>query len=88
MRALVFAAAAALTLAACGSRNTADNTDLNAMTDANMMTDQNMMVDQNGAAMAGPGGMDANVATNAATENAMMQDMNTNDRDTNLANGM
>jgi hypothetical protein len=34
------------------------------------------------------GGMDGNMATNATTENMMMNDMNTNDPDTNLANGM
>jgi hypothetical protein len=39
--------------------------------------------------MNGPGGADANVATNAAEENGLKQkDMNTNDRDTNLSNGI
>lgn len=84
MRAFILAAAAVLTLAACSGNaaNEQANADMNAI-DANMMTDQNMMMDANAT-----GGMDANVATNAATENAMAKDLNTNDPDTNLANGL
>ncbi len=92
MRALILVAGAALSLAACGSnRDEAMNSDANLMVadnmstmDANMMaTDSNMMMDSN------MGGADANMTTNGATEaNMMANDMNTNDRDTNLANGM
>jgi hypothetical protein len=79
MRALILAAGAALALSACGGNNdTAANEDLNA-------TD-NMALDQNLAGT--PGGMDSNLATNATTENMMMNDLTTNDADTNLANGM
>lgn len=91
MRIVLMISCAALALGACGkSDNSAANADMNAMATDNMMmdqnmTDQNMMVDGN-AAM--PGGMDGNMATNSSTENAMMKDMNTNDPDTNLANGM
>ena len=72
-------------LAACGGRaddNATANMDANM--DANMMVTDNM-------------GMDANIAANGAmnpadgmnaTENAMANDLTTNDADTNLANGM
>ncbi|GAA4713718.1 hypothetical protein H9L13_04150 [Sphingomonas lutea] len=80
MRALFLAAGAVLTLSACSPGDDAVNNEQN----DNMMAD-NMMVDQN-AAMTG--GMDANMATNATTENMMMNDMMTNEADTNLANGM
>lgn len=79
MRALFVAAGAALTLAACSPGDDMVNNEQNTM-----MTD-NMMVEDN-AAMTG--GMDANMATNATTENMMMNDMMSNDADTNLANGM
>ena len=79
MRALILAAGAALTLSACGSSDSA-NDDMNSVAAVD-----NTMVDQNATL----GGMDGNVATNAAYENAMMMnDMTHNDADTNLANGM
>lgn len=86
MRALMLVAGAALALAACNSNqgNDAANADLNA-TDPNAA---NMMVtDENSAMGNGAGGLDMNAATNSATENAMAKDLNTNDKDTNLANG-
>lgn len=87
MRALILAAGAALTLAACGGGETA-NSDANAMAVDNMSMDANMTMDANAMDM-NMGGMDANMATNAATESNMMAaDMNTNAPDTNLANGM
>ena len=80
MRAILLISCAALSLAACGRNdNTAANADMNATATDNVMVDEN-------AAMTG--GMDGNMATNAATENMMMNDMTHNDADTNLANGM
>lgn len=79
MRAILIIGGAALALAACSANNQA-NSDMNAMVTDNMTMDEN-------AAM-NAGGMDANLATNAATENAMMNDLTHNDADTNLANGM
>jgi hypothetical protein len=86
MRSHILIAAFALTLVACsGKGNDQANADLNA-TDPNAA---NMTVtDENAALGNGAGGMDMNAATNAATENAMAKDLNTNDKDTNLANGM
>jgi hypothetical protein len=90
MRVLLLAAGAALTLSACGGgeqseTNNAVAVDANAMgVDANMMAADNMMMDQN-ATMNGATG---NMAVDPATQNMMMNDMNTNDPDTNLANGM
>jgi hypothetical protein len=85
------ALAAALTLAACGgggdqanvaagdnlamdNMSATDPAAMNAV-DANMMMDANMTTD-------------ANMAVDANTQNAMMNDLKTNDPDTNLANGM
>lgn len=87
MRLYLLGLGAALALAACSSNkgNQQANADLNA-TDPNAAN--MMMTDENGALANGAGGMDMNAATNAATENQMAKDLNTNDKDTNLANGM
>ena len=81
---------AALALGACGDRDTrSDETNMAA---DNMMVDQNMAMDPMMNA-------DANMAmdpmmngtTNGidpTTQNMIEQDMNTNDADTNLANGL
>ena len=82
MRALILAAGAALTLSACGGADSAAENDMNAMTADNMMIEDNAMMAND------IGGMDGNAATNADTENMMMNDLTTNDADTNLANGM
>lgn len=81
MRAYFLIPCAALALAACDNNQADDaavNADANAMMVDNMATDANMM--------APPGGADANMATNTTEE--MNTDLNTNDADTNLANGM
>ena len=75
MRAILLLGCAALALGAC---NQAEEADVNAA--------DNMILEENAAVDAG--GMDANLATNAATENAMVNDLLQNDADTNLANGM
>jgi hypothetical protein len=87
VRALILVAGAALSLAACGSKTTeVDNADANLMVADNMSMDANMAAPMDSNMM---GGADANMATNGATEaNMMAKDMNTNDPDTNLANGM
>ena len=87
MRAGFVILAGALALAACNKGGDAHgNADVNAAGDPNA---SNMMVtEQNGAMANGAGGMDMNTETNAATENAMAKDLNTNDKDTNLSNGM
>ena len=76
MRAILLIGCAALALGACGRDD--------AVNDANLMAANDMMMDENAAAT---GGMDANAATNAATENMMMNDLTNNDADTNLSNG-
>jgi hypothetical protein len=86
MRALILLAGAALALGACNKTNddAAINADVNMGSDTTMTGDQNVMVDANG--VAGPGGADANMSTN--TQEEMNKDMTTNDKDTNLANGI
>ena len=80
MRVLILAAGAALTLTACGKTDSPTD-DMNAA--------DNMMLDDNAMVANDVGGMDANAATNADAEaNMMMNDLTTNDADTNLANGM
>ena len=84
-------AGAALSLAACGgNRDEAVNADANLMAADNMATmDANMMATDANMMATNMGGMDGNMATNGMTEaNMMANDMNTNDPDTNLANGM
>ena len=71
---------AVLALSACGGGETETE-------EANMMATDNMMMDQN-LAMDPMMNMDANMAVDPATENMIAEDMNTNDPDTNLANGL
>jgi len=84
----IAALAAALTLTACGGGG--EN-------QANQMAGENVAMDNLSAsdpAMNASGAvdanmsMDANMAMDANTQNAMMNDLKTNDPDTNLANGM
>ena len=79
----LIAALAMASLAACGSRaddNAAANMDANMVVTDNM----DMTTDAN---MAANGSMNPADGMNA-TENAMANDLTTNDADTNLANGM
>lgn len=87
------ALAAALALAGCGGSD---------KTEANMSATDNMSMDANAMSMDANAmnGMDANMtmdanamgangmAADSNTANAMAKDLNTNDPDTNLANGM
>ena len=83
MRRILLVAGAALSLAACGG-----GAESEAANDMNALGADNMALDQNGMMANNMGGMDANAATNASTENMMMNDLTTNNPDTNLANGM
>lgn len=84
----------ALAAAGCGGGdNQADVNQANSLAADNMMVDGNMMMDANGSMGAMPGmdanaTMDANASMDANTQNLMAQDANTNDPDTNLANGL
>ena len=86
MRAMILAAGAVLALSACGSNNEANQTDLSVnnlvVEDLSNGSDTMMM---NGDDM---NAMDMNSMNGAETANAVATDMNTNDPDTNLANGM
>ena len=85
MRSTILVAGAMLALSACGSKNEEANTlavnnlvveDLSNGSDTMMMNGSDMNA------------MDMNSMNSAGTANAMATDMNTNDPDTNLANGM
>jgi hypothetical protein len=82
---MILAAGAVLALSACGSNNEANQADLSVnnlvVEDLSNGSDTMMM---NGDMNA----MDMNAMNDADTANAMATDMNTNDPDTNLANGM
>ena len=90
MRALILAAGAALTVAACSSGN--EGQENNSLTVENLevgniiMNDPAAMngttLDANALGTTGTTGMDP------ATANAVSEDLTTNDADTNLANGM
>lgn len=89
MSTTLIAAFGFVSLAACGTK-----TDDNAAADLNADMDANIAISDN-VGMAADADMTANGtnAINAAdgmnsTENAMAKDLNTNDPDTNLANGM
>ncbi|HET9356400.1 MAG TPA: hypothetical protein VFO42_09590 [Sphingomicrobium sp.] len=78
MRALILVATAALALSACNNAGDAEeNAAVNeALATENVVTD-NLAVDAN-----------AINATDNATANAVVEDLTTNNADTNLANGM
>ncbi|MFL6733619.1 MAG: hypothetical protein ACJ8EY_02860 [Sphingomicrobium sp.] len=84
MRALILVTGAALSLAACGSNETAE--------EGNNLEVNTLIVD-NAASIPDGTTMDANAMgdmnmVDANTAAAMQQDMNTNAPDANLANGM
>ena len=74
---IILIAGAALALAACGG----DDTSADNMAADNMLFDQNLALDP-------MMNMDANGVMDSETENMMMNDLNMNDPDTNLANGL
>lgn len=79
MRALILAAGAALTLAACGG-----DSDEAAETNMTVETlDAGNLVVNDPAALNGTATLDANTSANLVAE-----DLTTNDADTNLANGL
>ncbi|MEO5773551.1 MAG: hypothetical protein ABIQ32_05470 [Sphingomicrobium sp.] len=80
MRALILVAGAALALSACSGKSS-ENADSNTL-------EVNTLVVDNAASLESLNGVDANAAIDADTANAMAHDANTNDPDTNLANGM
>ena len=78
MRSIFLISAAALALAACGRDDAADE---------NVIAADNLVVTDD--AMMDPAlNADANLATDPAANNAVVEDLTTNDADTNLANGM
>ena len=85
MRTILLIGGAALALSACGSNN--ESSDANTLAVDNMLVDDsasaNAMLEGDVNALGAENGMmDANTA------NAVAQDLNTNDPDTNLANGL
>jgi hypothetical protein len=100
---MILIATATLALAACGGGNKSDanstnnlssngmvtNTTTTTTMDQNAMMGTNDMMATNGAmGMNGSANMSMNGSVNSATMNAMEKDMKTNDKDTNLANGI
>ena len=75
MRALILVAGAALALSACGKNDATDDT--------NTLDVNTVVVDNSADATMDMNAMDANGMNSAET-----MDMNMNDADTNLANGM
>ena len=78
MRSIFLISCAAVALAACGRDDAAN--------EANLATDNVVVTDD---ALVDPAmNADANLATDPAANNAVAEDLTTNDADTNLANGM
>jgi hypothetical protein len=84
MRSILLIAGAALALSACGSGDESEEADTLAVNDMvinDSTTDNSMLNGEVNAMTIGNETMDA-------TQNAVEQDLTTNDADTNLANGM
>ena len=79
MRSILMISCAALALAACGRDDAANEANVVAA-DNLVITDDPMMDPAMNA--------DANLATDPTANNAVVEDLTTNDADTNLANGM
>jgi hypothetical protein len=78
MRSIFLISCAAIALAACGRDDAAD--------EANLAADNVVVTDD---ALTDPAlNADANLGTDPAANNAVAEDLTTNDADTNLANGM
>lgn len=87
MRALLMIAGASLALSACGGGNADNANEVDTLAVNNLIVDDgsaNMMMNGDMNAMTG----DSNMMMDSNTQNAIQQDMNTNDPDTNLANGI
>ena len=89
---ILLLAGAALALSACGGANDTQAEDGNSAGTENMIMDTNTALDP---AMNGAANMALDPAMNGmgngadpATQNMVQQDLNTNDPDTNLANGL
>jgi hypothetical protein len=79
MRSILLLTCAAVALAACGRDDAAN--------EANVVAADNLVVTDD--AMMDPAmNADANLATDPAANNAVVEDLTTNDADANLANGM
>ena len=83
MRSIILIAGAALAVSACAESGDEAN---NEMAVENLTVDNLVLNDTMG--MDGNIALDGNVAMDPATENAVLNDLTTNDADTNLANGM
>ena len=82
MRSIFLIAGAALALSACGN-NSSESTDANTLEVNTLVVDDGALANGDLNAVGTENGMiDANTA------NAVQQDLNTNDPDTNLANGL
>ena len=85
MRALILVAGAALAVSACSGGGQSEGNEVDTLAVNNLIVDENTAAGMN---MGGEMNMDMNATGDAATQNMMMNDMTTNDPDTNLANGM
>ncbi len=83
MRALILAAGAALALTACSGGTETETNEVDTLAVDNLVIDANTMDPMNATT-----NMDANLMADPATQNMMMNDLTTNDADTNLANGL
>lgn len=87
MRALILIAGAALTVSACGGGNKTEANEVDTLAVDNLVVDNGL--DANAAMVAANGAMVDHNAMDSDTHNMMIEkDRNTNDPDTNLANGM
>ena len=82
MRSIFLIAGAALALSACGS-NSSESTDANTLEVNTLVVDDGALANGDLNAVGTENGM-----ISANTANAVQQDLNTNDPDTNLANGL
>ena len=81
---LILLAGLSLAVAACGG----ERTDANEAADANVLEVENVTIVENGMTMNGAAGLDGNATTTSDTDNMLMNDLTSNDADTNLANGL
>ncbi len=79
MRSILLISCAAVALAACGRDDAAN--EANVVAADNLVVTDDALVDPTMNA-------DANLVTDPAANNAVVEDLTTNDADTNLANGM
>ena len=87
MRALILVAGAAMALSACGGGGNSEQNEVDTLSANNLVVEDSAGMNALSNGTADANAIAAMNGQDPATQNAMMNDLTSNDADTNLANG-